>query len=282
MDRLVTDNGNVAPAWCTIRPVPDNGRLPGARLKTAMVQHTMSQHINALGQPIGFPVSDELPRPGPSSTRMQGHYCCVVPLDVDTHSAPLFEATRQDDSGSNWTYLPYGPFPGVQAYTEWLEMFCTGKDPLFHTVLDGDGHPAGVASYLRIQPEAGCIEVGHIHFSPRLQRTIASTEAMFLMMRRVFDELGYRRYEWKCDALNAPSRRTAQRLGFTFEGIFRQATVYKGRNRDTAWFAITDRDWPGIRDAFQRWLRPVNFDALGHQRCSLQTRPDSHLRRSPR
>lgn len=232
----------------------------------------MSEHLNPLGQPIGFPVTTELPRPFPPSTPIRGRTCSVVPLDVAGHAAALHEANCQAEDDRNWTYLPYGPFDTPADYRAWLEKDCQGRDPLFHTVLDGDGSPVGIASYLRIEPGVGCIEVGHIHFSPLLQRTVASTEAMYLMMRRVFDELGYRRYEWKCDALNGPSRKTAERLGFRFEGIFRQATVYKGRNRDTAWYAITDRDWPDIRDAFVRWLDPENFDDTGNQRSALQAR----------
>ncbi len=147
-----------------------------------------------------------------------------------------------------------------------------GNDPLFFTIMDCAGNkPLGLASYLRIDPRSGSIEVGHLAYSPLLQRTAAATEAMYLMMSRAF-ELGYRRYEWKCDALNAPSRSAAQRLGFTFEGIFRQATVVKGRSRDTAWFAIIDQDWPAIREAFIRWLSPANFDAAGRQRSPLAAR----------
>ena len=141
---------------------------------------------------------------------------------------------------------------------------------MFHTVLDTDETPVGMASYLRTKPAAGVIEVGHIHFSPLLQRKRQSTEVMFLMMQRVFDELGYRRYEWKCDTLNAPSRQAAKRLGFNFEGIFRQATHYKGRNRDTAWYSIIDSEWPRIRDAFQVWLSSENFNDVGHQRQPLK------------
>jgi RimJ/RimL family protein N-acetyltransferase len=151
-----------------------------------------------------------------------------------------------------------------------MEQTCRGDDPLFHAILDGGtGRAVGVASYLRIDPPVGVIEVGHINYSPALQGTTAATEAMYLMMRRVFDELGYRRYEWKCDALNAPSRAAAERLGFVFEGIFRQATIYKGRNRDTAWYSIVDGEWPRLRDAFERWLDPANFDAQGRQRQRL-------------
>ena len=145
-----------------------------------------------------------------------------------------------------------------------------GADPLCFAVIDkATGHAVGVATYMRITPAAGTIEVGHINFSPVLQRTPIATEAMYLMMRRVF-ELGYRRYEWKCDALNAPSRAAAQRLGFSFEGVFRNALVYKGRSRDTAWYSITDSEWPAIRDAFEQWLAPDNFDAHGSQRVQLR------------
>jgi RimJ/RimL family protein N-acetyltransferase len=201
---------------------------------------------------------------------MIGRYCQVVPLEIDAHAEALFVADQEDTDGRSWTYMPYGPFTSLDDYRQWLRRDCSGDDPLFHTILDSRGRPSGIASYLRIQPAAGSIEVGHIHYAPRLQRTTASSEAMFLMMRRAFDELGYRRYEWKCDALNAASRKAARRLGFTFEGIFRQATVYKGRNRDTAWLAITDRDWPKIRASFERWLDPSNHDADGRQVAALQ------------
>lgn len=232
----------------------------------------MVQRVNALGQPIGEPVSGTFPRPAPPQTPMPGRFCSVVPLDAQRDAPDLFRAFGSDAEGRNWTYLPYGPFEAEAPFTEWLQASCTGADPMFHTVLDGTGSAVGMASYLRIAPEAGTIEVGHIHFSPLLQRKPQATEVMYLMMRRVFDELGYRRYEWKCDALNAPSCRAAERLGFTFEGIFRQATHYKGRNRDTAWFAILDSEWPRIRDAFETWLAPENFDDAGQQLRPLQAR----------
>lgn len=165
--------------------------------------------------------------------------------------------------------MAYGPFPTLDSYREWMRTTCLGDDPLFFAIIDlADGQPAGVASYLRIVPASGSIEVGHIHYSPRLQRRPAATEAMLLLMQRAF-ELGYRRYEWKCDALNAPSRAAAQRLGLSFEGIFRQATVYKNRNRDTAWYASIDTEWSALREAFQSWLAPDNFDASGQQRTRL-------------
>jgi RimJ/RimL family protein N-acetyltransferase len=172
-----------------------------------------------------------------------------------------------------WTYLAYGPFRDDAEYRDYLARHCLGDDPLMHAIVDkATGKAAGQAAYLRIDPANGVIEVGHLLFTPVLQRRVAATEAMYLMMARAFDELGYRRYEWKCDALNAPSRTAALRLGFTFEGVFRQAVVTKGRNRDTAWFAITDQEWPAIRQAFQTWLAPGNFHAGGQQKTALRAR----------
>jgi len=228
------------------------------------------RHRNALGQPIGASVPHWTPRQWPARTPMVGRYCRLEPLDVACHAAQLHAANSEDTAGANWTYLPVGPFADFAGYRAWLERMAAGDDPQFHVVIDGEsGEAQGVASFLRIDPAMGAIEVGHINYSPRLQRRRAATEAMYLMMRRVFDELGYRRYEWKCDSLNAPSRAAALRLGFSFEGIFRQAVVYKGRNRDTAWFSIIDAEWPALRAAFERWLDPANFDAAGRQRTSL-------------
>ncbi|HEX9768246.1 MAG TPA: GNAT family protein [Kiloniellales bacterium] len=227
---------------------------------------------NALGQPIGFPVENWRSCARPPRTALAGRTCRVEPLDPERHAAALHGANLEDRENRIWTYLPYGPFATLADYRAWMAASCLGDDPLFHAVVDtAHGAASGVASYLRIDPPVGVIEVGHINFAPRLQNTTAATEAMYLMMRRAFAELGYRRYEWKCDALNAASRRAAERLGFRFEGVFRQATLYKGRNRDTAWYAVIDRDWPGTRDAFEAWLDPGNFDADGHQRGSLAT-----------
>ena len=201
---------------------------------------------------------------------MEGTFCRIEPIDPARHAAALHAANLSDTEGRIWTYLPYGPFDDIDHYRGWMTAACLGEDPLFHAIVDKRaGTAAGVASYLRIDPGAGVIEVGHINYAPPLQRTIAASEAMYLMMVRVFDELGYRRYEWKCDALNAPSRAAAERLGFRYEGLFRQATVYKGRNRDTAWYAMTDKDWPAIKAAFQAWLAPENFDGTGRQRTRL-------------
>jgi RimJ/RimL family protein N-acetyltransferase len=231
---------------------------------------------NALGQPIGAPVPSWEKRPLPPRTPIEGRTCRLEPLDPARHAEELFEAMGRDQDGRNWTYLAIGPFAAFGDFRAWLDKMAAGSDPLFHTVIDrATGRAVGVASYLRIDPANGVIEVGHIHFSPLLQRTPMATEAMFLMMRRVFDELGYRRYEWKCDSRNAPSRTAAARLGFQYEGLFRQALVYKGRNRDTAWFSIIDSEWPRLRAAFERWLAPENFDAEGRQQESLSalTRP---------
>lgn len=201
---------------------------------------------------------------------MTGRLCRVEHLDPERHAEDLFASNLLDAENRNWTYLPYGPFASVGDYRKWMEADCSGDDPLFHAVVDvATGQAVGVASYLRITPASGFIEVGHINFSPRLQRTPAATEAMYLMMARAF-ELGYRRYEWKCDALNERSCAAARRLGFSYEGTFRQATVYKGRNRDTAWFAILDIDWPIMRAAFESWLAPDNFDDHGRQRRRLE------------
>jgi RimJ/RimL family protein N-acetyltransferase len=234
---------------------------------------------NALGQPIGFPIESWTTRPRPPRTKMVGRLCTLEPLDAERHAAELYAGLREDEEGRNWTYLPVGPFKTFEPYRAWAETASRSEDPLFHAILDNRaGRAVGYASFLRIEPAHGVIEVGHINFSPALQRTPLATEAMFLMMRRVFDELGYRRYEWKCDSLNAPSRAAAARLGFAFEGIFRQAIVTKGRNRDTAWYSIIDREWPALKAAFERWLDPANFEAEGKQRESLSTLTMSALR----
>ena len=214
---------------------------------------------------------------------MDGHFCRIEPLDPGLHAEGLFGANAQDVTGRSWTYLPYGPFPALEEYRQWLTEVSRTEDPLFFVIVEKpSGRPMGVASYLRIAPTIGTIEVGHIHFSERLKQTPAATEAMFLMMQRVFI-LGYRRCEWKCDALNAPSRVAAERLGFSYEGTFRQATIYKGRNRDTAWYSIVDAEWAALRDVFRRWLDPRNFDNAGKQRTRLSemTRESLRIRKTP-
>jgi RimJ/RimL family protein N-acetyltransferase len=232
----------------------------------------MAEHFNHLGQPIGFPLPQWSACPRPPFSAMEGRFCRVEPLDPARHAADLHAANLLNRDGRNWTYLPYGPFARLAEYRGWLDRISAVEDPLFHTIVDPENARAmGVASYMRIDPVAGVIEVGGINYAPPLQRTPAATEAMYLMMRRVFDELGYRRYEWKCDSLNAPSRAAAQRLGFRYEGMFRQATVYKSRNRDTCWFSILDSEWPALKRAFESWLDPDNFDEAGRQRSSLSS-----------
>jgi RimJ/RimL family protein N-acetyltransferase len=222
-------------------------------------------------QPLGEIVVDWQEPPFPAREVMHGRFCRLEPLDVSKHAEQLFAANALDSHGANWTYLPYGPFESFAEYRAWLELQSGTRDPLFFAIVDhASGEAIGVASYLRISPSCGSIEVGHLNFSPKLQRMPAATEAMFLMMRHAF-ALGYRRYEWKCDSLNEASRNAALRLGLSFEGIFRQATVRKGRNRDTAWFAAIDKEWPALRGAFEKWLSPSNFDAQGRQCVSLSS-----------
>ncbi len=229
----------------------------------------MRVYTSELGLPLGRPLPGWKPCPFPPDSPMIGQWCRVEPLNSSKHGLDLFKAFREDREHRIWTYLPYGPFESIGAFLSWIEDSCTGDDPKFHAIVDAkDEQAVGVASYLRITPPTGVIEVGHINYSPRLQRTPAATEAMYLMMRRVF-ALGYRRYEWKCDALNERSRNAALRFGFRFEGVFRNATITKGRNRDTAWFSVIDSEWPAIEAAFEKWLDPANFDAAGQQIRSL-------------
>jgi RimJ/RimL family protein N-acetyltransferase len=224
---------------------------------------------NHLGQPIGFALPDWKPPPLPPRVPMVGRLCRVEPLDPDRHAAELHAANSLDTEGRMWTYLSYGPFDTLEQYQTWMRTMCLGDDPLFFAIIDSQTQRAvGVASYLRIDLANGSVEVGHLAYSPRLQKTPAATEAMYLMMKRAF-ELGYRRYEWKCDSLNAPSRAAAQRLGFAFEGVLRQVSVYKKRSRDTAWLSVIDREWPALEAAFVRWLDPKNFDEQGRQRMRL-------------
>ncbi|MCX7301831.1 MAG: GNAT family protein [Rhodobacterales bacterium] len=204
-------------------------------------------------------------RPGPD--QMEGRHVRLERLDPALHAAQLFAANRANDA--IWDYLPYGPFTTESAYRGWAEAMTGLADPFFYVMRDlKSGLCGGVASYLRITPEAGTIEVGHINLSLRMQRTPAATEAMALMMGWAFDA-GYRRYEWKCNALNLPSRRAAERLGLSYEGIFRQAAIIKGHNRDTAWFAAIDKEWPALKAAFEHWCDPANFDASGAQKQRL-------------
>ena len=227
----------------------------------------MTDEINAYGQPIGPRVDGWTPPQRPARAPMEGRYCRLEPLDP-AHADDLYAANARDD-GRMWTYMAYGPFESPESYRKWVAAGSASADPLFFAIVErATGQATGVASLMRIDPAAGSIEVGNLAYSPLLQREAAATEAMYLMMRSAFG-LGYRRYEWKCNALNAPSREAARRLGFTYEGVFRQHVVHKGRNRDTAWFAIVDSEWPRLKAAFERWLDPQNFDAQGNQKTRL-------------
>jgi RimJ/RimL family protein N-acetyltransferase len=238
-----------------------------------MTGQDMKPILNELAQPIGFPVPGWAPPPQPPRAALAGEYCQLEILDPAAHGDDLYKANALDADGASWTYLAYGPFSTRASYLAWLSSACAGDDPLFFAILD-KSKAVGLASYLRINPDSGSIEVGHIHYSRLLRRTPAATEAMYLMMKNAFG-LGYRRYEWKCDALNAASRAAAQRLGLSYEGTFRQASVYKGRNRDTAWYAAIDSEWSALQAAFQAWLAPTNFDEQNRQRTRLTdlTRP---------
>ncbi|HVA90262.1 MAG TPA: GNAT family protein [Chloroflexota bacterium] len=202
---------------------------------------------------------------------MVGKTVRLDPLDPAAHARTLFTGSHGPGIDPDlWLYMSVGPFDTQEAFTGWLETCAKSMDPLCFTVVDEHtGRPSGMVSYLRITPGHGVIEIGSIWFSPTLQRTRQATEAIFLLARHVFDDCGYRRLEWKCNALNEPSRRAAERFGFRYEGLFRQHMVIKGRNRDTAWFAMVDRDWPIIRTAFEHWLAPENFDGAGQQRRTL-------------
>ena len=230
----------------------------------------MSARLNEFQQPIGDPVTGWQPRERPARVTIEGQFCRIEPIELDRHAADLFEAYGTAADGRDWTYLFAEAFTDFAAFREYLAKAAVSSDPFHYAVIDrASGKAVGTFALMRIEPVHGVIEVGSVTFSPRLKQTPVSTEAQYLLMRYVFDDLGYRRYEWKCDSLNAPSRKTALRLGFQFEGIFRQAIVYKGRNRDTAWFAIIDKDWPLTKAAFETWLSKENFDAQGKQRVSL-------------
>lgn len=204
----------------------------------------------------------------PSRVPLTGGAVVLEPLDPVRHRDDLFAAAEGADA--TWTYLPYGPFSSQRDFVAWLEERAPVDDPLTFAVIDRvSGRASGLASFLSIVPEHGVIEIGHVWFSPSLQRTRQATDAIYLMARHAFDELGNRRLEWKCDSLNAGSRRAAERFGFVFEGIFRNHRVVKGRNRDTAWYSITDSEWPSRKAEFEAWLAPANFDEEGRQRRSL-------------
>jgi RimJ/RimL family protein N-acetyltransferase len=215
-------------------------------------------------------LTDWKPLPLPRREPMRGRTVTLEPLDAPRHAAALWQSVQGHDHV--WQWLFDGPYANEDDFTAAIARKQADTAQIFYAITPEEiGAAAGYASYLRMEPAHGVIEVGNILLSPSLQRTTAATEAMYLMARHVFDDLGYRRYEWKCNALNNPSRRAAQRLGFTFEGIFRQHMVIKSSNRDTAWFAMLDHEWPARKQAFEAWLAPSNFDAVGAQLSPLST-----------
>lgn len=239
----------------------------------------MSERVNSYGQAIGPAVEGWSERPRPRRIATAGRYCRLEPVDVERHAAALHDAYMEAPDGRDWTYLFHERPDTLEAFRAYLAKLAASEDPLHCTIVDTSaGKAAGTAALMRIDPMHGVIEVGSITYSPRMKKTRVGTEAMYLLMQLAFDGLGYRRYEWKCDSLNAPSRAAAERYGFTFEGVFRNAIVYKGRSRDTAWYSITVEEWPRIRGAFEAWLDPRNFDEQGMQRRALST---SSLQRAP-
>ena len=220
---------------------------------------------------LGEIIDKFLEPPHPKGISIDGNLVTLKPLVANQFAEELFLSNAIDKEGNNWTYLPYGPFESQSEYASWVELFEERDDPVFFAIVSKKLNKAiGIASYLRINPTIGSIEVGHINYSPLLQKTTEATEAMYLMMKWAFEN-GYRRYEWKCNALNLRSRAAAQRFGFSYEGVFRQMTIVKGRNRDTAWFAMIDKEWQGIERCFNEFLSEINFDNNGKPKVSLRS-----------
>jgi RimJ/RimL family protein N-acetyltransferase len=207
--------------------------------------------------------------PRPARVTITGRHIRIVPVDPAAHAHALYTGSHGPGHEDLWRYLFTGPYPDEASFREYLAQRAASEDPLFFTILDAGGEPAGYASLMRIEPVHRVIEIGNILYLPTLQRTVGATEAMYLFARYVFEDLGYRRYEWKCDSRNEPSRRAALRLGFTYEGIFRQHMIVKGQNRDTAWYSMLDGEWSARKEAFEKWLDPANFSTDGRQRSSL-------------
>lgn len=230
----------------------------------------MTVRVNEYQQPVGEAMEEWTSRSRPGRVVLSGRFCRLEPLESEKHFHDLWEAYGNAPDGRDWTYMFTGPFEDESQFRGHLNAAAASGDAVHFAVIDlKSNRAAGTLALMRIEPVHGVMEVGHVAFSPSLKRTPLSTEAHFLLMTYAFERLGYRRYEWKCDTLNAPSRKAAERLGFSFEGVFRQALVYKGRTRDTAWFSIIDSEWPAVRAGFERWLHAGNFDAHGQQIRSL-------------
>ncbi len=223
-------------------------------------------------RPVGPIVDAKPPGAMPDQRPLHGLWVMLEPVSAGAHARELYDAfATSDPAGDIWTYLGYGPWQSPEQFEDWVRAREAARDPWFYAFIRRDtGKACGMGAFMRCDAGNGVIEIGHIWMSPELQKTREATEAIFLMIRHCFDDLGVRRLEWKCNALNAPSRRAANRFGFTFEGIFRQHMIIKGRNRDTAWFAVLDGDWPRVRAGFESWLRPENFDEKGCQKAKLQ------------
>jgi RimJ/RimL family protein N-acetyltransferase len=220
-------------------------------------------------RPIGSP-ADARHAKRPERITLKGRWITLAPLDAEKHAAELYAASHGEGRDSVWTYLPYGPFADLASFAADIDLKARSVDPQFFAVIDnGSGRAVGYQSLMRIDPANRVIEVGHVMYTPAMQRTAGATEAQYLFAQYVCDALGNRRYEWKCDNLNAPSKRAAGRFGFIFEGVFRQHMIVKGRNRDTAWFAMLDGEWPARKAAYERWLSPDNFGGQGHQKVAL-------------
>ena len=228
---------------------------------------TASEHHPQTGQPVGLPVADPSPAPRPGPVTLKGRYGRLEKLGIE-HTADLWAAFAGHDRV--WTYIASaGPFATLAEFSPFLAMRAAADDPYAYAIIDASDRAVGYVTLLRIVPEHRVIEVGHVMYSPRLQRTPLGTETQYLLARYIFETLGYRRYEWKCDALNAASHRAALRYGFIYEGTFRQYMIAKGRNRDNAWFSMLDSEWPARKHNFERWLDPDNFDGEGRQKLSL-------------
>jgi len=222
--------------------------------------------MSAPAQPVGPPV-DATPAQWPGAVTLKGRYGSVEKLDAARHGPDLWQAVRGHNAV--WTYMSYGPFAEARTFSAWLTEREALKDPYYYAIVDPDGHAVGVSTLMEIRPAMRVVEVGHIIYGSALQRTPLGTEAQYLLARYAFEALGYRRYEWKCNSLNAPSRRAALRYGFVFEGTLRQHMIVKGCSRDTAYFSMLDSEWPARKAAFERWLALENFDSNGRQRQSL-------------